>query len=141
MTRTSEQLAEAATDPRLKAQPKWVQELVHDLTLRMIYATRRLADVESAAEREVGEARALLTGGPADSDTYVDLPRAVSVYEEYGAQRPLGKGACIEFRDPGDESGEGVTVRRTEGGSLLVRGSSTLVVVPQDTHTILIEER
>lgn len=138
---TVEQLIESAQTARLQAQPVWVRQLVHDLATRLKAESTYAAAVKQRAEDEVGEARALLTGGPADSDTYVDLPRAASVYEENGAQRPLGKGACIEFRASDEVSGEGLTVKRTEGGSLKVRGCGPLAVIPQDTHTILIETR
>lgn len=139
--RNPEQLTADARDPRLASQPKWVQNLVHDLTVQMIAGHNRVRIAEERAEKEVTEARTLLTSGPADSDTYVDLPRSYSVYEEVGAQRPLGRGTPIEFRDPGVESGDGMTVRRDDDGTLIVRSSGPLAVLPQDTHTVRIEAR
>lgn len=138
---TVEQLIESAKTARLQTQPLWVRNLVRDLAQQLELQTRYAEAVKERAEKEVGEARVLLTGGPADSDTYVELPRAASVYEEDVSQRPLGKGVCIEFRAPGEESGEGITVQRTEGGSLAVCSYGSLAVIPQDAHTLLIAKR
>lgn len=138
--RTVEQLGSAANDPRLAKQPRWVQELVYDLVLQMKAGHRRAAIAAETAEKEVTEARLLLASGPADSDTYVDLPRSASVYEEDTAQRPLGKGATVEFRDPGAEPGEGLSVK-WEDGALTVRGCGPLAVVPQHPCRIKIEAR
>jgi hypothetical protein len=91
------------------------------------------------AVEEVTEARKLLTEGPADSDTYLDLPCALYTDAE-DEQRPLGKGATIEFRGPGDEPGEGISVK-WEKDHLKISGLNRLAVVPINTTTVHIEAR
>jgi hypothetical protein len=136
---SSEQLIQAAGNYRIRSQPKWVQELVHDLAHRLEAEHKYTQDVRERAAKEVDEARALLTG-PEGSDTFVTLPRTL-VGDDETEERPLGRGASIEFRDPGWEPGEGTRVSRFADGSLLVKGYSDLAVVPLSSSSFRIETR
>lgn len=138
--KTTDQLIAAARDPRLAAQPKWIQQLVHDLAHRMELEARSAEGARRRAEGEVAQARELLTSGPADSDAYMDLPRAYSTYSDEAEQRPLGRGTTVEFRSPDTGPGEGMSVRWT-GAGLEISGINCLAVVPLDPTRIRIEAR
>lgn len=136
-----EQLIEESRTDRLHSQPLWVRTLVHELARSLEREHVSAERARSQAEREVDAARALLTEGPAGSDTFMDLPRTLagSVTDEY-EQRPLGTGVSIEFRRPEDGPGEGIDVK-FENGRLRVGGLNHLAVVPVDARTIYIETR
>lgn len=135
---TVDQLIEESRDPRLQRLPQYAQNLIWDLAHRLAAEHAAADGARATAEREVAEARALLTEGPVDSDTFMDLPR--SRYDDSEDQRPLGKGTNIEFRGPDTESGEGISVK-WKGDHLLVNGINHLAVVPVDSMTIKIEVR
>lgn len=135
---TVDQLIEESRDPRLQRLPQYAQTLIWDLAHRLAAEHAAAEGARATAEKEVTQARALLTEGPADSDTFMDLPRAQYDYSE--EQRPLGKGTNIEFRAPELESGEGVSVK-WQGDHLLVNGINHLAVVPVNSTTIKIEVR
>lgn len=136
---TVEQLIEAAEAAQSRALPEYAKKLIGDLAHRLALEARAAEGARRTAEREVSEARALLTSGPEDSDTYLDLPRALYATED-DEQRPLGKGANIEFRRPEETPGEGISVKWDEGG-LRVSGLNHLAVVPIDQLTLKIETR
>lgn len=135
-----EHLLDEATAMRTRPLPAYAQTLIADLAKRLEMEATAAAGARETAEREVTEARALLTSGPADSDTYLDLPRALYATED-DEQRPLGKGASIEFRKPEELPGEGISVKREEDGSLRISGLNHLAVVPVNLTTIKIETR
>ncbi len=136
-------LLQAAKDPRLASQPKWIQALVGDLAYQLRLTDAQLTSVRERAEAEVEAARKLLSEGPEGSDTFMPLPHS-SVADGYGdEERPLGQGTAIEFRPAdgtGREPGEGFTVQLTEGRVLKVTSISAITLSPRDTHTVLIEE-
>lgn len=134
-----EQLIEEAQDPRLRKQPLWVQTLVGDMAHRLRLESTAAANSQARAEVEVSAAREALAEGPADSDTFLDLPRSLADTDDV-PQKPLGKGVNIEFRPYWLESGEGINVKLDENGSLHVRGIGHLVVVPVDQSYVKIKE-
>ena len=137
---TVEQLIEAAEAAQSRALPDYAKKLIRDLAYRLELEARAAEGARQTAEREVNGARALLTSGPADSDTYLDLPGAgfSTVDDE---QRPLGKSASIEFRTPDELPGEGIGVKRADDGTIHVRSISRLAVLPENGSFIRIETR
>lgn len=138
--KTTEELIREAQEAQRRPMAKWTSQLIADLTYRLDLEARSARGAKARAAKEVEEARALLAEGPAGSDTFLDLPRALYTDQE-DEQRPLGKGASIEFRDLADGPGEGVTVKRLEDGTLRVSGLNHLAVVPVNTTTVHIETR
>lgn len=137
---TVEQIIEAAEAAQSRALPEYAKKLIGDLAHRLALEARAAEGARQTAEREVSEARALLTSGPEDSDTYVYLPRARYSTED-DEQRPLGKGVSIEFRQPEEMPGEGISVKREEDGTLHVHSVSHLAVLPVGPMYIKIETR
>jgi hypothetical protein len=136
-----DQLIEKAGDPRLHRQPVWVRELVQQMAGQLRSMNAHAMTLVENAEQAANEATALLGQGPDDSDTYMDLPRSVTRYSDDGeGQRPLGKGTNIEFRGPGDESGEGINAKWAKD-HLVIHGMNRLAVIPQDNTTVHIETR
>ena len=125
---------------RLEKQPMWVQLLVRDLAHRLDLETRAAVGVRAAAEVEVSRAREDLVKGPADSDTFADMPRS-AVVDDDDAQRPLGRGVNIEFRAPDDMPGEGINVKLEEDGALHVHGIGHMAVIPINHSYIKIQTR
>jgi hypothetical protein len=134
-------IRQAAEDPRLPKQAKWVQGLIYGLASRLELEIRSAEGVRQRAEREVSEARSLLTEGPADSDTFMDLARSLADTYDDVPQRPLGKGVNIEFRTDGMQTGEGVNVKLMEDGTLHVHGLGHLAVIPVNHSYLKIETR
>lgn len=129
--RTIEQLIKASRDTRLQRQPRYVQDLVDRLTHRLVAEHRHALAVQEEAEKEVTEARAALTEGPADSDTFLALPSSPTIgYTEEMAYRPLGRGTAVEFRPPGTQPGEGFYARLDRDGCLQIDSDSSLAVYP-----------
>lgn len=137
---TVEQLLQEARDVRTRPLPAYAQNLIFDLAKRLELEAKAAAGARETAEREVAEARTLLTEGPADSDTYLDLPGALYATED-AEQRPLGKGASVEFRKPEELPGEGISVKRGTDGSLRISGLNHLAVIPVNPTTLKIETR
>lgn len=136
---TVEQLIEESRDERLQRLPMYARTLIHDLAARLDMEHRHAASVKERAEKEVEEARALLTQGPEDSDTFVDLPHStIAGYTDEPEQRPLGKGVSVEFRRPGGDVGEGFSVRLKDG-QLHISSTSYLAVLPQNHSAIVID--
>lgn len=136
-----EQLIEESRDPRLDRLPLYARQLIRDLARRLDTEYRRADSIAARAEQEVAEARALLAGGPEGSDTFVDLPR--SRFEGHGdddLQRPLGTGVPVEFREPDEMPGEGITVTRQDG-VLHLNGCNLLAVIPVNLSYVKIERR
>lgn len=137
---TIEQLIEESRDERLERLPLYARTLIHQLALRLESEHRDAVVVRAQAEEEVTEARALLTQGPEDSDTFVDLPRSkVAGYTDEPEQRALGKGISVEFRRPSDAAGEGFIVYLKDD-QLHVSSMSYLAVLPVDHSTVVIEQ-
>lgn len=136
--RTERLLAQAKED-RLKKLPQYAQKLISELAYQLSLEAKSAEGARARAEREVFEARAIAAQGPENSDTFLELPRSLSSYEDE-AQKPLGTGVAVEFRDPELTSGEGTFVRR-EGDKIKVSSMSRLAVIPEDAHTLWIEER
>lgn len=136
---TVEQLIQAAQNYRIRSQPKWVQELVYDLAQKMKNEHLNAEVLRGRADTAIEKARELLAEGPADSDTFMDLPNNLSSYSGDEVQRPLGKGANIEFRHPDLEPGEGIDAK-WENGGLLIHGLNHLSVIPIDRTSVKIVE-
>lgn len=135
-----EKLLEEANDPRLARLPLYARQLIHDLAYRMDAEHRAAEGARATAYKEVTAARDLLRAdGPADSDTFMDLPRAVYDDAEDDDQRALGKGVTIDFRGPDDIPGEGISVSRQEDGTIHVHGINHLAVRPVDPTYLIIE--
>jgi hypothetical protein len=137
--KTTQEIIREAQEAQSRPIAKWLSQLIADMTYRLGLEHRRAEGAMKRAVEEVTEARRLLTEGPADSDTFLDLPRALYTDAE-DEQRPLGKGATIEFRGPGDEPGEGISVK-WEKDHLKISGLNRLAVVPINTTTVHIEAR
>jgi hypothetical protein len=141
MTLSVEQLIAESRDLRLQKLPVYARELIHQMAVRLESEYIYGKELVKRAEQAANEAVALLGKGPEDSDTFLDLPRSVTRYsDDEEGQRPLGQGVNIEFRSPGEESGEGINVKM-EDGRLKIHGLNALVVVPQDHTTVHIETR
>lgn len=135
-----EALLAAAGNYRLKAQPQWVQKLVHDLATRMEAEHKHAEAVRRETDAEIAAARALLNEGPADSDTFLSLGGVIRADHESddGDSRPLGRGVFVEFRPEGAEVGEGYAVRVVDG-VLEISGPNRLAVEPiNSTHVLII---
>lgn len=135
--------AQTAQEGRLKSQPVWVRELVADLVLRLTYEARRASDAEGLADSAVQEANTLLSRGPADSDTFVSIPRELSVHEDgdEANERPLGRGVCVEFRREGLLPGEGFSVRLRDGALEVSNCGPLAVLLPSHPSAVRIEAR
>jgi hypothetical protein len=135
-----ERLLEEARNPRLERLPLYARELIEDLARRMAIEAAHAESVTERAEKAAEEATALLTQGPAGSDTFMDLPRDLIKYEEEIDQRPLGTGVNIEFRQESDLPGEGICAT-WEADGLKIHGPNPLTVIPVDSCTVRIETR
>jgi len=135
--------AQEAQAGRLNGQPLWVRSLVHDLVLQLTYEAGRAERAGARADSAVQEANALLSKGPADSDTFVSIPRELSVYEDgdEANERPLGRSVVVEFRREGLLPGEGFTVRLGQDGVLEVSNCGPLAVLPSHPSAVRIEAR
>lgn len=138
--KTVDELVTASQDERLRRQPAYVQNLIHDLASRMVLEHRAAEGARRRAEKEVDEARKIAAEGPENSDTFLSMPRSFSTFSEDFDQKPLGTGVNIEFRAPGLTEGEGFQVHMDDG-KLKISGMSRLAVVPQDAYSITIEAR
>lgn len=128
---TIEQLIEKSRDTRLQRLPQYAQVLIHDLARRLKAEHRYAVAVQEQAAQEVTQARAALTEGPADSDTFLALPSSPTLgYTEEMAYRPLGRGTAVEFRPPGTQPGEGFYARLDRDGCLQIDGDCSLAVHP-----------
>lgn len=139
MNRTVDELIEAAKSDRVAKLPKHAQELIADLARRLDLEHRTADGAVKRARQEVETARALAAEGPADSDTFLDLPRALYTDEE-DEQKPLGRGVTVEFRSAGDVVGEGYGVK-IENGELVVSGINRLAVYADTSGTVRIFRR
>ena len=137
---TVDQLIEQSRDPRLRRQPVYVQNLIHELAHRLEAEHAYAQAVIKRAESEVDEARKIAAEGPEDSDTFLSLPGSLLSSADDYEQKSLGTGAKVEFRAPGLRPGEGFQVRM-KNGHLKITGMSSMAVIPQDRYTIVIEER
>lgn len=139
MTLSAKQWLEEAETPRLHTQPLWVRELVRGLAnqLRMAHASEQRT-AEKAAQ-EVEHARALLAEGPADSDTFLNLPHSAvaDVGWDDVSVRPLGRGVTVEFRDTSGIPGDGFEVSLADG-RLTITGINHLDVRPVDPTTLTV---
>jgi hypothetical protein len=135
-----EKLIEESRDPRLQRLPQYARQLIHDLAHRLDLVHRYAVAVKEQAEREVDQAREIAAEGPEGSDTFLDLPRSLHSTSDDYEVRPLGRGANIEFRRPGDDPGEGFNVKLDDDG-LKIHGVNCLAVVPVDPYTLKIETR
>lgn len=128
---STEQLLKDAQDPRLNKQPVWVQELVYELATRLKRSDLALEGARSKAAAELDAVRQQLASGPADSDTYVEMPKSIMSDETREiTRRPVGKGVTVEFRRPGETEGEGFEVRLNPDGRLRVDCMSLMAVCP-----------
>lgn len=135
-----DRLLEEAKQARLQRLPQYAQELIFDLARSLEREHRAASDIQERAEKEVTEARALLTSGPEDSDTFASLPSSLYTMEE-DEERPLGKGTSIEFRAPDNHlPGNGISVARRDNGDLEIRSMAQVAVIPLSTHNLLIRE-
>jgi len=139
MRTTTEKLLIKAKDARLLNQPKWVQELVHDLARQAERSEAAEQRMSERLEKEMDAARALLNEGPKDSDTFLFLSSELvnTTDEDEDAYRPLGSGVTVEFRQPGDMAAEGYAVRLNEKG-LWVSGLNALAVLPCSSTSVTI---
>jgi hypothetical protein len=142
VTASSADLIKAASDPVILGRlPKYAQSLIRDLARRLQLTE---AEVEGARKRyaaELDTVRAELAGGPADADTYVEMPKSIMADEtRETTRRPLGKGVTVEFRAEGNEEGEGFEVY-IKDETLHVESVSRLCMIPSFGGNIEIEAR
>lgn len=111
----------AVIDPREARLPRWVQNTISQLRMRL-----------EEAQKRIGE----LTEGPADADTWADP------YAEY--PQPLARGQTIEFK-LGEGLDEFIRVRiirdRAGRATLDLNAGSAVSVLPRASNALEIEVR
>jgi hypothetical protein len=131
-------LIESARDSRLERQPQYVQELIHRMALRLEVEHKYAEAMRRETDAEIAAARALLTDGPADSNTYLSLGGVLRADEDDdGNSRPLGRDVFVEFRPEGAEVGEGFAVRMVDG-KLEISGPGRFVIEPVHSSSVRI---
>lgn len=101
-------------DDRIAKLPAWLQRHISDLESRI-----------RAQEKELETLRASMAVGPEDSDVFAEVG---------DVERPLGKGASIDFR----RDGYSYTVVLRADGRLRIESTEDLVLEPSTPYEVFV---